>query len=74
MSNARSGSDWDCRALLTSCVVNPGLRVSSHVSNCLVSGVLGFGFGGCGCDGNGGGMVVVVVTVAVVTVAVVIER
>lgn len=40
MSRARSGSDWEVRAWLTSVGVKPGLRWLIQVSNCFSSGVL----------------------------------
>lgn len=40
MSRARSGSDWEVKAWLTSEGVKPGLRWLTHVSNCFSSGVL----------------------------------
>lgn len=50
MSSARSGSDWAFKACWTSRGVNPGLSLSSHVSNCFSRGVgvlgLGLGFKG----------------------------
>lgn len=48
MSSARSGSDWARKASSTSIEVNPGLSLSSHVSNCFSSGVRVLGFGFCG--------------------------
>lgn len=54
MSRARSGSDWACKAEMTSDGVNPGFRCWIQVSNCFSRGVrvrvwiFGFGVGGLG--------------------------